>query len=386
MRKYIFIAIQLFLLGSITAQSIKRSNINFYTTSSSRGLLSSTGQVSSGLSNDSTQQYMRGFQQPIAYPVNAELNYNNDTILCPTNTLVLKAAKNIIYKWFKNDTLISEGNKDSLIIKQPGTYRFEASDGIARIATSKPIEVSHVNTSKKAAIIGFTVDTTICFYDTISLNGADISASYRWSSGDTLQRITASKEGVYFIQNGIKASNNNYCFSDTSAKITLRKNLTPIPSIIRVADNLVSEQSVNYKWYFNNLLLPLDSTNTVKIKSKGLYQVVTSLDNFCWSKSADYLVQTDPTSSLQKDFQLSAYPNPTSGVFYLQLKLDRRYSGIVQILMVDAAGKTKWSFNHFVFNDMNIRIPFNLMLNKGIYTINVNVNGYKPKAIQIIGL
>jgi FAD synthase len=59
---------------------------------------------------------------------------------------------------------------------------------------------------------------------------------------------------------------------------------------------------------------------------------------------------------------------------------------MVQILILDASGNLKWKYNHFVFNDASIRIPFNLILNKGVYTINVNLNGYKSKAIQIIGL
>jgi hypothetical protein len=387
MRKYIFIILLLTLSASLTAQSIKRSSIGFYATSSNGGLLGTSGQISSGYSKDSSQQYMLGFQQPISFPVNTQTNYFNDTLLCPDNLLVLKATKNILYTWYKNDTIILQGSNDSITINSPGLYRFEASDGILKYESGKPIAITHVNTSAvKSAIKGFSIDTTVCFFDTISINSAIISDAYRWSTSDTAKFIVASKEGTIYLQNGIMASKNNYCFSDTSAKIRLVKNLAPIPSIIRVADDLVSEQSLNYKWFFNNILLPSDTINTLKIKTKGLYQVQTSLDKFCWSKSPDYLVQIDPVSVLQKEFQLSAYPNPTTGIFFLQLKLDKRYSGMVQILILDALGNLKWKYNHFVFNDASIRIPFNLILNKGVYTINVNLNGYKSKAIQIIGL
>lgn len=385
MRKYIFIC--LLISNSLIAQSIKRSAIGFYATSANGGLLSTSGQVTSGFSKDTGQQYMLGFQQPISFPVNTQTNYFNDTLLCPDNLLILKAAKNILYKWFRNDSIISQGSIDSLIINSPGLYRFEASDGILKSESGKPIAISHVNTSSiKSAIKGYSIDTAVCFYDTIRFNSAIYSDAYRWSSGDTSKFIIASKEGTVYLQNGLTASKNNFCFTDTSAKIRLIKNLAPIPSIIRVADDLVSEQSLNYKWFFNNMLLPSDTSNTLKIKTKGLYQVQTSLDKFCWSKSPDYLVQIDPVSILQKEFQLSAYPNPTTGIFYLQLKLDKRYSGIVQILILDATGNLKWKYNHFVFNDASVRIPFNLILNKGVYTINVNLNGYKSKAIQIIGL
>jgi hypothetical protein len=110
------------------------------------------------------------------------------------------------------------------------------------------------------------------------------------------------------------------------------------------------------------------------------------MDNFCWSESTDYIVQTDPTSFLQQELDLSAYPNPTNGIFFLQLRLERRYSGFVKIIIVDPLGNIKWSFNNFVFNESNIKIPINLNFNRGSFTVQVSLNGYKPKSIQMIGL
>ena len=157
------------------------------------------------------------------------------------------------------------------------------------------------------------------------------------------------------------------------------------PSIIQSADNLISSQSVFYKWHLNNIILQ-DSTPVIKISSIGIYRVETSDDNFCWNFSNDYIIQTSPSSLEQNDYDLNIYPNPTPGQFYIQLKLDKKYSGYVQIAILDITGTIKWKFSKFIFNDNSIKIPINLNLNKGIFSLQIIIPGYKNKAIQIIGL
>jgi len=136
----------------------------------------------------------------------------------------------------------------------------------------------------------------------------------------------------------------------------------------------------------NNLASPFSSSNVYRILYKGFYAVETSVDKICWSRSKDYIVLNGPTSSDQKSYLLSAYPNPTSGFFYLQAKLDKRYSGFMELTIVDQSGTSRWNIKRFVFNENNIRLPINLKLNKGSYSIQVKINGYKTQVIQIIAL
>ena len=136
----------------------------------------------------------------------------------------------------------------------------------------------------------------------------------------------------------------------------------------------------------DNTLLSSSTSNTLQIPSKGFFRVEESLDKVCWSKSKDYIIQGDIESSDQKDFSLSAYPNPTGGEFYLTIKLDHEYSGKAQIQIVDVNGISQWNFSKLIYYDSNIRLPFNLKLNKGTYTIQVKLNGYKTKAIKLIAI
>jgi hypothetical protein len=149
---------------------------------------------------------------------------------------------------------------------------------------------------------------------------------------------------------------------------------------------LISSQSVYYRWYLNNNVLSNETQNSLAIKTKGLYKVETSSNKLCWSKSPTYTVQYDPAILLDRDFSLSAYPNPTTGLFFLQFKLNNRYSGYAKIVIVDALGNPKWTFNKFIFNEALVRIPINLNLNKGVYSVQVSLNGYRTKVIQIVGM
>jgi hypothetical protein len=261
------------------------------------------------------------------------------------------------------------------------------SDGLNKYDTSKSIRVSFVPKPAKPTLAKTLKDTIVCFNDTIRLKSNLLYDRYLWSSGDTTSSKLINNPTSIFLRGAMRiGATSNYCYSDSSNIITTRKNMTPIPSLLRVDDNLYSTDSRNYRWFMNNLTSPFSSSNVYRILYKGFYAVETSVDKICWSRSKDYIVLNGPASLDQKSYLLSAYPNPTSGFFYLQAKLDKRYSGFMELSIVDQSGTSRWNFKRFVFNENNIRLPINLKLNKGSYSIQVKINGYKTQVIQIIAL
>ena len=58
----------------------------------------------------------------------------------------------------------------------------------------------------------------------------------------------------------------------------------------------------------------------------------------------------------------------------------------MELSIVDQGGASKWNIKKYIFNENNIRLPINLKLNKGSYSIQVKLNGYKTQVIQIIAL
>jgi hypothetical protein len=382
--------ILLFLLlvisSNIGAQGIRRNVISFYG-STSNNLKLTAGQTASGSHENLQNSFVIGFQQPLMFKVDASLNVKLDTILCANEKLILRAGRCFSYQWFRNDTLILNYNTDSLIVEKEGSYKFVGSDGIAKFDTSKKVKISYQIKTATPFINTLIKDTLLCFYDTLRLRATEGFDKYLWSSGDTTQSIlTRNNSKIYVFGAKRIGLTNKYCYSDSSNFVLATKNNTPIPSITRVSDDLISSQSLQYKWFMNNALQPNFSNNTYRIQSKGFYRVETSIDKLCWSRSKDFIVQLAPVSSQLKDYSLSVYPNPTTSLFFLQLKLEKKYSGFVQITIVDSRGVPRVNQTQFIFNDSNIRIPFNIKLNKGTYTIQVKLNGYQFKTVQIIGL
>lgn len=376
----------LITFGNLKSQSLRRSTLTFYglTADNVKG---SSGQIANGYTANAAGSYLIGFQQPLAYAINTSLSVLADTVLCSGSRLLVKAGKCFGYRWYKNDSLLIGQNADSLSIISAGTYKLVGYDGAIKYDTSKTIRVTMLPKPAKPGILSFQKDTVLCFNDTIRLTSSSTYDRYLWSTGDTTKSILANSPAAIVVRGGTRiGSSSDYCYSDSSIIITTRKNLTPAPSLIRVADDLVSSQSQNYRWFMNNLPSPVNNGSSYRIVYKGFYAVETSLDKLCWSRSKNYIVQNDLASTDQKDYLLSAYPNPTSGFFFLQAKLGKRFSGFMQLAIVDQNGATQWIIKKFIFNENNIRIPINLKLNKGTYSVQVKINGYRTQVIKIIAL
>jgi hypothetical protein len=372
--------------GKLESQSLQRSAISFYG-QSGINLKATAGQIVNGSSSNNSNSYVIGFQQPLNYKINVGLSIFSDTTICGNNKLVVKSGTCFTYQWFKNDTAMVGQRSDSITILSPGVYKLIGSDGLNKYDTSKSIRVSFVPKPAKPTLAKTLKDTIVCFNDTIRLKSNLLYDRYLWSTGDTTNSKLINSQTSIFLRGAMRiGATSNYCYSDSSNIITTRKNTTPVPSLLRVDDNLYSTDSRNYRWFMNNLASPVSSSNVYRILYKGFYAVETSIDKVCWSRSKNFIVQNDPASSGQNSYLLSAYPNPTTGFFYLQAKLAKRYSGYMELLIVDQSGTSKWNIKRFVFNENNIRLPINLKLNKGSYSIQVKLNGYKNQVIQIIAL
>ena len=105
--------------------------------------------------------------------------------------------------------------------------------------------------------------------------------------------------------------------SDSSITVYARKNNTPVPTITKSGDVLISSVSNGYRWILNNKLLPNEISNSLTLQTKGIYNVSTSFDKVCWNISKEFLVVTDPSTS-KKTYEVKIYPNPSNGIFIIQ--------------------------------------------------------------------
>ncbi len=279
-------------------------------------------------------------------------------------------------QWYKDGLLIAGNKSNTLKVTLPGIYTVTAGNNgfISNASAGTTVTVITAPIIAKPTINGYTKDTLVCFTDVLILTVNGTYDKYLWSTGETTKTIFVNKERVLTVQVG---SNNATCLSiDSSIAIDARKNITPVPLITRTSlSELTSSIADNYRWLLNNVFITGITTGTLPMVSKGVYNVSTSKDKVCWSISPDYFILLDPVV-VKKAFELVSYPNPSpNGSFNIQIKFEKAVSAAVIITITDQAGVVKLSTKKILFSDKVMKIPVNLGLAKGTYSVKVEVNG-----------
>jgi len=326
----------------------------------------------------------------IENPASPLIKAIGDTVICIGNSVQLTSNLFSNNQWLRNGVAIKNAKNSSYTAFESGFYQAYSTNYIGcNSDTSKVISVTAFTIPAAPVIAINKAKPILCGGDTLGLISSVLTGN-QWYinnvpiAGEVGNVLRISKPGSY----SVTSTNKFGCSSKLSTPIAVNQEFTILkPGIIRVENDLISSYAAKYKWYYNNVLLPNDTANLLKLKTNGIYRVATSTNNICWTLSDPFMVQYAPNSTNQlMDLELNAYPNPTTSLFYLQVKLKQRYSGLIQINIVDANGNNRWSYNKYLFNDVFARLPINLNGNKGVFTVKVSVNGYTPKAIQIIGM
>jgi hypothetical protein len=306
-------------------------------------------------------------------PYAPTITASGPTSFCQGENFVLTSSDSMqSIQWFKDGTLIQGTQGKTYTVSASGIYTLKVGANGLYSALSEPITVT-VNPlpiTGKPLLTGYNSDTLVCYFTALTLSSKDSYDKYLWSNGETTASTSISVDASTWLKVGNSLTP---CYSEKSITVLSKKNLTPQPVITRSGDNLISSSSIAYKWLFNNKLTG-DTLDNIKATAKGVYNISTTIDKSCWNTSQDYLILFDPVT-VKKVFDLTAYPNPTNGVFNLQLKFEKNITAVIKITIADAGGITKLNTKKLLFNDKSIRIPVNLSLAKGIYTIKVDVNG-----------
>jgi len=313
-----------------------------------------------------------------------------DTIICIGDTLKLSSSVQAGNQWLRNGLPILTATGNLLNVMESGFYQTYNSSAIGcKSDTSKGVIVNALAKPAPPVVSYNKPKPILCEADTLLLTASSATGN-QWYFND--QAISAANGNKYFaIEPGkysVTTTNTLGCKSLPAVPVSITREVSNMkPAILRVENELISSNASQYKWYFNNLPLPLDTLHRLRIINKGMYKVSTSNNKICWNTSDPFIVQYAPPVITQlPDLELSAYPNPTAGLFYLQLRMKQYYTGFIQINIVDANGNTRWNYSKYVFYSNLIKLPINLNGAKGVFTVKVMANGYAPKAIQVIGM
>jgi gliding motility-associated-like protein len=231
-----------------------------------------------------------------AYDALAKLDLGKDTILCPNNSMTLKAGKGFsMYSW-------QDGSSDSLFtVNSPGTYFVEVQNACGIILRDTVIVSPHPP-------IPFTSlqDRVKCNSDTIHLNADDGFLNYSWSPNYNMNVVNQSKvvvnpklDTVYTL----KAEKIQGCFIYDTVYIKVNYSL-PISlgkdTSFCTGDSLVLDAGagfVNYTWNTGT------NAKAITVKNKGTYTIAATGNNGCISFDTLKVISlyANPSVQLAKD-------------------------------------------------------------------------------------
>jgi len=286
-----------------------------------------------------------------------------------------------VYSWTSDPPGFTSTLQNPYVIPQENTTYFIAvTDGTN--SANEQVDV----TVYDLPVVSLGPDTTICQGTSTVFDAGEGYASYLWQDGSDGQSFTAGEAGTYWVE----VSNEYGCKS----RDTLILSVYPLapqpakpagPGLVDLYNGNISEYATGnysdilyYEWQLdpaeagimeNNgreMTIAWDTTFT------GSASLKVMIANICgespWSDSLEVMVvNTTGQDENELSFRVSVYPNPSQGVFTLEINTDREFTANIYL-----AGK----LGVLLQQSQNILIhkqysqTFNLsQLSRGVYTL-----------------
>jgi hypothetical protein len=176
-----------------------------------------------------------------------------------------------------------------------------------------------------------------CEGDTVVLDaGADLM-QYWWNTHDSLRFITVTESGAYSCVRS--QATEPWCpvWSDT-VRVEFQP-LPPEPQITRRGDTLFTDATGALQWMEDGRDIPGATETHFLVMVDGSYSVRVSSVAGCTSTSAAFPVTlTGIAEPNPGRFALTLYPNPTRGVFTVEVSLQR--PAALHVSVTDMLGRT----------------------------------------------
>lgn len=163
----------------------------------------------------------------------------------------------------------------------------------------------------------------------IDLSIIDGAAPYtiEWSTGATSEDITGLAEGTYTVT----VTDNAGC--ERMAVVAINENPGFVVTVTNVGNTLSADAGTSWQWYLNGVLIEGATAQTYDATETGNYYVVATDDNGCIATSAAVDFTVGIKELLHQD--LLIYPNPTTGIFTIELPENANGNLIIYNLVGD---------------------------------------------------
>jgi hypothetical protein len=241
------------------------------------------------------------------------ISLSNDTITC--------SGGFYSYHWYLDNQPYTVTNIPGLSVTNPGNYFVIAYDSAGCSQASNAVYYIPPITGNSTGCSP--AGTQLC------VNGGN-GATYSWvPGGQTTQCIQANASGPYTVF--VFVNNDTFQLSQT---VTVYP--TPSPPVITVSgDTLTSSAGVTYQWFHNNNYTG-QTGQSIVMDSAGCYYVVITDSNGC-NAASDTACKPTGIASMQHNISFSVYPNPTNGIFNVDL-VGEDPKGM-RLVLLDMAGR-----------------------------------------------
>jgi len=321
-------------------------------------------------------------------PAAGNISLSGSAIFCQGGSVILSvpATTGYSYNWRNESGLITGANTNSYTATESGTYQLDISNSSGCTVRTSPVSVTVKPSPDKPDLEKTNYTPGVCpGEDPIRLSAGNTMPgySYMWikdgveQGNDTLSYIELYEKGIYKL----KVTLGDCVIESDTVPIYLPESPAKPTIYIRgpaiwylVCSNTTAK---DYRWYCNGDLIEGAKSYYYVAGSKvGMYQVSVSNVQGCFTRSDVYAVPTGYTGTDDIDpFEgLNIYPNPTTGLFTVQI--DNNIFGELSIDIITEQGKQIRNIRSEKTTE-HYKTEIDLSSeSKGIYFINLKIDKY----------
>lgn len=205
----------------------------------------------------------------------ASITPQGATTFCNGNSVELRAnaGNGLTYQWIRDGSVLPGATLLYMQAALSGVYEVRVKNAMNCERISPPRQVS-VIPIPDATLMSATGSATICERDSLLLrSGASTTYAYSWMFNNqpipntTAQEFYAKKPGFYKVIASVGACR------DTSSVMLLSLRPNPLPLVTRDGEFLSIALFGDIQWYRNNVALPVEKLQAVRVTDNGNYKV-----------------------------------------------------------------------------------------------------------------
>ena len=162
------------------------------------------------------------------------------------------------------------------------------------------------------------------------------ASSWQWQfpggnpSSSTLQNpeITYSQPGTYNVM--LTASNDNGSQTVMRLNIITVNELPAVPIITLIGNEMSSTLAGRYQWYFNNTIIPNETSQNLTADKGGFYKIEVWDNNQCSNISDPVYFSATGITEDKYTSEFTFFPNPATSIIHIALPINSE--GVISII------------------------------------------------------